>query len=222
MASVAPPASARRRSISCMCFPRIRHRPPHSRRCTSADISCRAAARWQRRSRRAPSWDSGPSSSASPAPTTTPSRSAASSKALRPFPDHVAGGRPEEGGRPVDGASRHRAVAPSPNPPGRPALVRSPRADPGGRVRKANRSDLSTRVSAVLDDRQRRGRAGLGLIAGAIGAAGLVVLTVAPVRAVAMVETVAAAKIADAVTGAHSSWIAAPTSIKSSRETRTR
>lgn len=74
----------------------------------------------------------------------------------------------------------------------------------------------------MLDDRQRRGRAGLGLIAGAIGAAGLVVLTVAPVRAVAMVETVAAAKIADAVTGAHSSWIAAPTSIKSSRETRTR
>ena len=52
----------------------------------------------------------------------------------------------------------------------------------------ANRSDLSTRVSAVLDDRQRRGRAGLGLIAGAIGAAGLVVLTVAPVRAVAKVE----------------------------------
>ena len=52
----------------------------------------------------------------------------------------------------------------------------------------ANRSDLSTRVSAVLDDRQRRGRAGLGLVAGAIGAAALVVLTVAPVRAVAKVE----------------------------------
>ena len=49
----------------------------------------------------------------------------------------------------------------------------------------ANRSDLSMRVSAVLDDRQRRGRAGLGLVAGAIGAAALVVLTIAPVRAVA-------------------------------------
>jgi bla regulator protein blaR1 len=53
----------------------------------------------------------------------------------------------------------------------------------------ANRSHLSTRVSALLDDRQRRGRAGLGLVAGAIGAAGLVVLTIAPVRAVATVET---------------------------------
>jgi hypothetical protein len=65
----------------------------------------------------------------------------------------------------------------------------------------ANRSDLSTRVSAVLDDRQRRGRAGLGLVAGAIGAAGLVVLTIAPVRAVATVETAAKAETADAVTG---------------------
>ena len=52
----------------------------------------------------------------------------------------------------------------------------------------ANRSDLSMRVSAVLDDRQRRGRAGLGLVAGAIGAAALVVLTIAPVRAVATVS----------------------------------
>jgi bla regulator protein BlaR1 len=51
----------------------------------------------------------------------------------------------------------------------------------------ANRSDLSMRVSAVLDDRQRRGRAGLGLVAGAIGVASLVVLTIAPVRAVATV-----------------------------------
>ena len=50
----------------------------------------------------------------------------------------------------------------------------------------ANRSDLSTRVSALLDERQRRGRAGLGLIAAAFGAAALVVLTVAPVRAVAV------------------------------------
>lgn len=52
----------------------------------------------------------------------------------------------------------------------------------------ANRRDLSMRVSAVLDDRQRRGRAGLGLVAGAIGAASLVVLTIAPVRAVATVS----------------------------------
>lgn len=52
----------------------------------------------------------------------------------------------------------------------------------------ANRSDLSMRVSAVLDDRQRRGRAGLGLVAGAIGAACLVVLTIAPVRAVATAD----------------------------------
>lgn len=56
----------------------------------------------------------------------------------------------------------------------------------------ANRSDLSMRVSAVLDDRQRRGRAGLGLVAGAIGAASLVVLTIAPVRAVATPEGSAA------------------------------
>ena len=65
----------------------------------------------------------------------------------------------------------------------------------------ANRSDLSTRVSAVLDDRQRRGRAGLGLVAGAIGAASLVVLTIAPVRAVAKVETAAPAQTTDALTG---------------------
>ena len=49
----------------------------------------------------------------------------------------------------------------------------------------ANRSDLSMRVSAVLDDRQRRGRAGFGLVTIAVGAAALVVLTIAPVRAVA-------------------------------------
>jgi beta-lactamase regulating signal transducer with metallopeptidase domain len=49
----------------------------------------------------------------------------------------------------------------------------------------ANRSDLSTRVTAVLDDRLRRGRAGLVLVAGTLAAAALVVATVAPVRAVA-------------------------------------
>ena len=62
----------------------------------------------------------------------------------------------------------------------------------------ANRSDLSTRVSAVLDDRQRRGRAGLGLVAAAIGAASLVLLAVAPVRAVAKVEGTVAAGAAPA------------------------
>jgi hypothetical protein len=54
----------------------------------------------------------------------------------------------------------------------------------------ANRSDLSTRVTAVLDDRQRRGRAGLGLVAGAVAAAGLIVIGVAPLTAVARVEAV--------------------------------
>ena len=49
----------------------------------------------------------------------------------------------------------------------------------------ANRSDLSTRVTAVLDDRLRRGRAGFALAAGTIAAAAVVVMTVAPVRAVA-------------------------------------
>jgi beta-lactamase regulating signal transducer with metallopeptidase domain len=49
----------------------------------------------------------------------------------------------------------------------------------------ANRSDLSTRVTAVLDDRLRRGRAGFALVAGTVAAAAIVVGTVAPVRAVA-------------------------------------
>ena len=49
----------------------------------------------------------------------------------------------------------------------------------------ANRSDLSTRVTAVLDDRLRRGRAGTALVAGTVVAAAIVVATVAPVRAIA-------------------------------------
>jgi beta-lactamase regulating signal transducer with metallopeptidase domain len=49
----------------------------------------------------------------------------------------------------------------------------------------ANRSDLSTRVTAVLDDRLKRGRAGLAFAAGTVAAAALVVLTVAPVKAIA-------------------------------------
>lgn len=48
----------------------------------------------------------------------------------------------------------------------------------------ANRSDLSTRVTAVLDDRLRRGRAGFTLAAGTVAAAAAVVLSVAPVRAI--------------------------------------
>jgi beta-lactamase regulating signal transducer with metallopeptidase domain len=49
----------------------------------------------------------------------------------------------------------------------------------------ANRSDLSTRVTAVLDDRLHRGRAGFAFAAGTVAAAALVVLSVAPVRAIA-------------------------------------
>ena len=52
----------------------------------------------------------------------------------------------------------------------------------------ANRSDLSTRVTAVLDDRLRRGRAGFALVAGTFAAAVVIVATVAPVRAVATTE----------------------------------
>src|SRR5215468_3735401 len=48
----------------------------------------------------------------------------------------------------------------------------------------ANRSDLSARVSALLDGSQRRGRAGWRPTAIAFGVAGLVALTLAPVRAV--------------------------------------
>ncbi len=50
----------------------------------------------------------------------------------------------------------------------------------------ANRSDLSERVAALLDTSQRRGRAGIGAVAGATAIAALVVTVVAPLRAVAM------------------------------------
>ncbi|MEK6322879.1 MAG: M56 family metallopeptidase [Acidobacteriota bacterium] len=50
----------------------------------------------------------------------------------------------------------------------------------------ANRSDLSTRVSALLDGSQRRGRAGLLAAASALSVASLVVLAIAPVRAVTL------------------------------------
>jgi beta-lactamase regulating signal transducer with metallopeptidase domain len=48
----------------------------------------------------------------------------------------------------------------------------------------ANRSDLSKRVSSLLDEGQRRGRAGLITVTSAIAAAALVVVAVAPLRAV--------------------------------------
>ena len=47
-----------------------------------------------------------------------------------------------------------------------------------------NRSDLSARVSALLDDSQQRGRAGRWATASALSVAGLVALAIAPVRAV--------------------------------------
>lgn len=53
----------------------------------------------------------------------------------------------------------------------------------------ANRSDLSTRVTAVLDDRLRRGRAGLTLALGATAVAAVLVLSVAPVRAIAVLPS---------------------------------
>lgn len=52
----------------------------------------------------------------------------------------------------------------------------------------ANRSDLSRRVSAVLDGKQRRGRVGLWAAAAAISVASLVILSVAPVRAIAQLR----------------------------------
>ncbi len=57
----------------------------------------------------------------------------------------------------------------------------------------ANRSDLSTRVTAVLDERLHRGRAGFALAAGTVAAAAVVVLAVTPVRAVVRADAVTAA-----------------------------
>jgi beta-lactamase regulating signal transducer with metallopeptidase domain len=48
----------------------------------------------------------------------------------------------------------------------------------------AKRSDLSIRISALLDNSQRRGRAGLSAAASVVGIASLAVLSIAPVRAV--------------------------------------
>jgi beta-lactamase regulating signal transducer with metallopeptidase domain len=50
----------------------------------------------------------------------------------------------------------------------------------------ANRSDLSTRVSAILDRNQRRGRAGLLYISSTVLAGTLFLFAIAPLRAVAL------------------------------------
>jgi uncharacterized protein (TIGR03435 family) len=49
----------------------------------------------------------------------------------------------------------------------------------------ANRSDLSTRVGALLDGRQRRGRAGTKLVAFACAAAAVLIVAISPLRTVA-------------------------------------
>ena len=58
----------------------------------------------------------------------------------------------------------------------------NPQAHPA--LGMANRSDLSTRVSAILDGNQRRGRVGLLAAALAMSVATILVLAIAPVRAV--------------------------------------
>jgi beta-lactamase regulating signal transducer with metallopeptidase domain len=57
----------------------------------------------------------------------------------------------------------------------------------------ANRSDLARRVSALLDATQRRGRVGVAPAAAAIGAAALICVAIAPVRAVGVPATGGAA-----------------------------
>ena len=52
----------------------------------------------------------------------------------------------------------------------------------------ANRCDLTTRVSALLDSSQRRGRAGRFMVAIALGLGGLLVMAIAPVRTVALAK----------------------------------
>jgi beta-lactamase regulating signal transducer with metallopeptidase domain len=66
----------------------------------------------------------------------------------------------------------------------------------------ANRSDLSTRVTALLDDRLRRGHASTLSAAGALLAAGLVVAVLAPVRAAAAAPAGNAAGAAQRIGGA--------------------
>lgn len=61
-------------------------------------------------------------------------------------------------------------------------------APPRAMLGMANRGDLSARVTALLDEGQRRGRAGAFAAAGALAASALVVAAIAPVRAVAASE----------------------------------
>ncbi len=90
-----------------------------------------------------------------------------------------------------------------------------------GRLRKtgaqpalgmANRSDLSARVRALLDDRQRRGRAEWWATASALSVAGLVVLTLAPVRAVTLsrIQTAASAQVSDSQSNTARKGVASP------------
>src|SRR5262245_47591124 len=65
-----------------------------------------------------------------------------------------------------------------------------------------NRSDLSARVSALLDGSQRRGRAGWRRTGSVLSVAGLVALTLAPVRAVTLANKQTAA--ADQTLGSQS------------------
>jgi hypothetical protein len=60
----------------------------------------------------------------------------------------------------------------------------------------ANRSDLASRVTAILDGMQQRGRAGAARIATVAGAAVLIGAAIAPVRAVAAAPAPAATSIA--------------------------
>jgi bla regulator protein blaR1 len=57
----------------------------------------------------------------------------------------------------------------------------------------ASRSDLSARVTALLDSRQARGRAGLLRAASVVGLAGLLALTISPLRAVGRMQAQAPA-----------------------------
>ena len=54
----------------------------------------------------------------------------------------------------------------------------------------ANRADLAIRVGAVLDGRQRRGRAGPFLVALGCAAAAVLVLTISPLRTVSAPQSV--------------------------------
>lgn len=56
-------------------------------------------------------------------------------------------------------------------------------------VAMASRSDLSARVTALLDRHQRRGKAGIMTFVAAVGAAAVITITIGPLRAVATAAT---------------------------------